>query len=125
MLAKWRRDNKSIHKVRGEGSKTSSAQDWVSNFFLSSCVDSVPSNGTRGRDQPRSLWFIHLCNVCRVLALLHLKSNEVETFHCTKPAPFSKAKHFLQTAGNAYLKTKGHQVERIHEATMTKVVSWN
>lgn len=42
MLAKWRRDNKSIQKVRGEPSKTSSAQDWVSNFvFLSLGVLSV------------------------------------------------------------------------------------
>lgn len=38
MLAKWRRDNKSIHKVRGEQSKTSSAQDWVSNFVFVSVL---------------------------------------------------------------------------------------
>lgn len=34
MLAKWRRDNKSIHKVRGESSKTSSAQDQLFNFVF-------------------------------------------------------------------------------------------
>lgn len=58
MLAKWRRDNKSIHKVKAERSKTSSAQDQLSNFvFVFVCSVSlarplslsVPSNVQEGQ----------------------------------------------------------------------------